>query len=165
VQGNTVLHNKGGRGIEVSGGANISFTGNYVDNLDGYTDMYIASEAEFNTQSVSNITVTGNSFQDGGPNQGSAIIYNSQAGATTISNVTIHGNQFVNPKLSALEFAGNGSETEISVDNNIDYSTNQFSRISNPNASGTETANQVLAPSSYTTPLVSAGGGCNFTGC
>jgi hypothetical protein len=165
VQGNTVLHNKGGRGIEVSGGANISFTGNYVDNLDGYTDMYIASEAEFNTQSVSNITVTGNSFQDGGPNQGSAIIYNSQAGATTISNVTIHGNQFVNPKLSALEFAGNGSETEISVDNNIDYSTNQFSRISNPNASETETANQVLAPSSYTTPLVSAGGGCNFTGC
>jgi hypothetical protein len=165
VQGNTVLNNNGGRGLEVSGGANINFVGNYVDNLDGYTDMYIASESEFNTQSVSNITVSGNSFLDGGPNQGSAIVYNSQAGATTITNVTISGNQFANPKLSALEYAGNGGETAISVDKNTDYSNNQFSRTSNPNASFTETGNQVLAPSSYTTPLVTPGGGCNFTGC
>ena len=64
--------------------------------------MYIASEIEFNTQSVSNITVSGNSFVDGGPNQGSAIVYNSQGGCNTITAVTISGNQFVNPKLSAL---------------------------------------------------------------
>jgi len=165
VQGNTVLHNIGGRGLEVSGGANITFAGNYVDNLDGYTDMYIASESQFNTQSVSNITVNGNSFLDGGPNQGSAIVYNSQAGATTIAAVTINGNQFVNPKLNALEFAGDGSETGISVDSNTDYSNSQFSITSNPNANTTETGDQVLAPSSYTTPLVPAGGGCNFTGC
>lgn len=165
VQGNTVMHNKGGRGLEVSGGSNIIFSGNYVDNLDGYTDMYIASESEFNTQSVSNVTVSGNSFLDGGPNQGSAIVYNSQAGATTITAVTIGGNQFVNPKLSALEYAGNGSETGISVSNNTDYSNSQFSISSNPDAAPTETGNQVLAPSSYTTPLVPAGGGCNFTGC
>jgi hypothetical protein len=165
VQGNTVMHNKGGRGLEVSGGSNIIFSGNYVDNLDGYTDMYIASESEFNTQSVSNVTVSGNSFLDGGPNQGSAIVYNSQAGATTITAVTIGGNQFVNPKLSALEYAGNGSETGISVNNNTDYSNSQFSISSNPDAAPTETGNQVLAPSSYTTPLVPAGGGCNFTGC
>jgi Chitobiase/beta-hexosaminidase C-terminal domain len=165
VQGNTVMHNKGGRGLEVSGGTNIIFAGNYVDNLDGYTDMYIASESEFDTQSVSNITVSGNSFLDGGPNQGSAIVYNSQAGAATITAVTVDGNQFVNPKLSALEYAGNGSETGISVNNNTDYSNSQFSITSNPNANATETGNQVLAPSSYTTPLVPAGGGCNFTGC
>jgi hypothetical protein len=165
VQGNTVMGNKGGRGLEVSGGSNITFAGNYVDNLDGYTDMYIASESEFNTQSVSNITVTGNSFLDGGPNQGSAIVYNSQGGAITITAVTINGNQFVNPKLSALEFAGDGGETGISVNNNTDYSNGQFSITSNPNATPTETVNQVLAPSSYTTPLVPAGGGCNFTGC
>ncbi len=165
VQGNTIVDNKGGRGLEVSGGANISFAGNYVDNLDGFTDMYIASESEFNTQSVSNITVSGNSFLDGGPSQGSAIVYNSQGGATTITAVTINGNQFVNPKLSALQFAGDGSETGISVDNNTDYSNGQFSITSNPNANATETGNQVLAPSSYTIPLVPAGGGCNFTGC
>jgi len=165
VRGNTVLNNNGGRGLEVSGGTNINFVDNYVDNLDGYTDMYIASESEFNTQSVSNITVSGNSFLDGGPNQGSAIVYNSQAGATTITNVTISGNQFVNPKLSALEYAGNGSETTISVDDNTDYSKNEFSRTSNPNAIVTETGNQLMAPSSYTAPLVTPGGGCNFTGC
>jgi hypothetical protein len=165
VQGNTVLNNNGGRGLEVSGGANINFVGNYVDNPDGYTDMYIASETEFNTQSVSNVAVSGNSFLDGGPNQGSAIVYNSQGAATSIADITIRGNQFVNPKLSALEYAGNGSETTIDVDNNTDYSNNQFSRNSNAAAGVTETGNQVLSPSSYTTPLVTPGAGCNFTGC
>ncbi len=165
VQGNTIMQNKGGRGMEVSGGTDITFNGNFVDNLDGYTDMYIASESEFNTQSVNNVTVSGNSFLDGGPNQGSAIVYNSQSGATTITSVTINGNQFVNPKLCAVAYAGNGSETGISVVNNTDYSNNQFSIISNPSASPTETGTQILAPSSYTTPLVPAGGGCNFAGC
>ena len=51
------------------------------------------------------------------------------------------------------------------MNNNTDYSNSQFSITSNPNANATETGNQVLAPSSYTTPLVTAGGGCNFTGC
>ena len=79
--------------------------------------------------------------------------------------VTIQGNQFVNPKLTALEYTGNGSETALSVNNNTDYSNAQFSITSNPSATVMETGNQVLAPSSYTTPLVPAGGGCNFTGC
>ncbi len=113
VQGNTILKNKWGRGLEVSGGSNISFIGNYVDNLDGYADMYVASEAEWNTQNVSTISVTGNTFVDGGPNQGTAIIYNSEAGSTTISGVTISANQFVNPKAGAVQFAGNGSETGL----------------------------------------------------
>ena len=165
VQGNTVIHNKGGRGLEVSGGTGITFAGNYVDNLDGYTDMYIASESEWNTQSVSQVTVSGNAFVDGGPNQGSAIVYNSEAGKTTISGVTISSNQFVNPKMNAVQFAGAGSETSILVENNTDYSTNQFSTSSNASASSTETGNQVLAPSAYTTPLVTPGGGCSFSGC
>ncbi len=165
VQGNTIMNNKWGRGLEVSGGSNITFTGNYVDNLDGYADMYVASEAEWNTQSVSTITVTGNTFVDGGPNQGTAIIYNSEAGSTTINGVNINGNQFVNPKAGAVQFAGNGSETGLVIQNNTDYSTSAFSFSSNPSASPTQTGNQVLAPSTYTTPLVSPGGGCSFAGC
>jgi hypothetical protein len=165
VEGNTIMNNKGGRGMEVSGGSNISFEGNYVDNLDGYADMYLSSESEFNTESISNVTVNGNTFLDGGPNQGSAIIYNDEPGTATITDVTINGNQFVSPKLTALEFAGTGSVTTISVDNNTDYSTNPFSATSNPNADPSETGNQVLAPSSYTTPLIPPGGGCSFTGC
>jgi Right handed beta helix region len=165
VTGNTILNNNGGRGLEVSGGTNITFAGNYVDNLDGFADMYIASESQFNTQSVSNVTVSGNSFLDGGPNQGTAIVYNSQGTGITITTVNIEQNQFVNPQLSALQYAGTGSETGISVDNNIDYSNMPFSIMSNTSASLTETGNQVLAPSSYTTPLVPPGGGCNFSGC
>jgi hypothetical protein len=165
VQGNTIMHNKWGRGLEVSGGSNITFTGNYVDNLDGYADMYVASEAEWNTQNVSTISVTGNTFVDGGPNQGTAIIYNSEAGATTITGVNISGNQFVNPKAGAVQFAGNGSESGLVIQNNTDFSTSAFSFSSNPTASPTQTGNQVLAPSTYTTPLVAPGGGCSFTGC
>jgi Pectate lyase superfamily protein len=165
VQGNTVVKNVSGRGLEVSGGSNITFTGNYVDNPDGYADMYIATESQWNTQSVSNVTANGNTFIDGGPNQGSAIVYNSEAGTNTITGVTISGNQFVNPKLAAVQLTGSGSETGIAISNNTDYSTGQFSTSSATSASATETGNQVLAPSAYTTPLVPSGGGCNFSGC
>jgi hypothetical protein len=165
IQGNTVLQNKWGRGLEVSGGSNITFTGNYVDNLDGYADMYIASEAEWKTQNVATITVTGNTFVNGGPNQGTAIIYNSEAGSTTIAGVNINGNQFVNPKAGAVQFAGNGSETGLIIQNNTDFSTSAFSFSSNRTASPALTGNQVLPPSAYTAPLVSPGGGCSFPGC
>ena len=165
VKGNTVLNNVWGRGIEVSGGTNIAFTGNYVDNTDGYTDVYIASESEWKTQSVSNVTVSGNTLVDGGPNQGSLIIYNSQGTTYTISDVTANGNQFVNPQLEAVQFAGNGPETSISVESNTDYAIGVFSNSSNPAAAPTLSSNQVLAPASYSTPMVPAGGGCSFSGC
>jgi Pectate lyase superfamily protein len=165
VQGNTIMHNKWGRGLEVSGGTNISFQGNYVDNLDGYADMYIASEAEWKTQNVATIMVTGNTFVDGGPNQGSAIVYNSEAGSNTISGVTINSNQFVNPKLAGVQLAGSGSETGIVVQNNMDYSTKAFGFSSNKNAQANESGNQVLSPSAYSTPMAPQGGGCSFSGC
>jgi hypothetical protein len=165
VQGNTIMNNKWGRGLEVSGGSNITFSGNYVDNPDGYADMYVASEAEWKTQNVVNITVTGNTFVNGGPNQGTAIIYNSEAGSTTITGVTLTGNQFVNPKSGAVQYAGAGSETGLVVENNTDFSTSAFSFSSNPTASPTQSGNQVLSPSTYTTPMVSPGGGCSFSGC
>jgi hypothetical protein len=165
VQGNTIMHNKWGRGLEVSGGTNIIFQSNYVDNLDGYADMYIASEGEWKTQDVATIMVRGNTFVDGGPNQGSAIVYNSEAGSTTISGVTISGNQFVNPKLAGVQLAGSGSETGIVVQNNVDYSTKAFGFSSNKNAQMTQSGNQVLAPSAYTTPMAPQGGGCSFSGC
>jgi hypothetical protein len=165
VQGNTIMHNAWGRGLEVSGGTNITFQGNYVDNTDGYADMYVASEGEWRTQNVATITVTGNTFVDGGPNQGSAIIYNSEAGSTTISGVTISGNQFVNPKWTAVQLAGSGSETGIVVQNNTDFSNSAFGTSSNHNVSVTESGNRVLAPSTFTTPMAAPGGGCSFSGC
>ncbi len=163
VQGNTVLNNIGGRGLEVSGGANITFTGNYVDNPDGYTDVYIASESEWRTLGVSNVTVSANTLVAGGPNQGSALIYNSQGSTYNISGVTMTGNQFVNPLLVAVQLTGTGSETGITIQNNTDYSNGVFGGLGN--ATGTLSGNQVIAPSAFTTSLAPAGGGCTFSGC
>jgi hypothetical protein len=165
VQGNTVLHNRWGRGLEVSGGNNITFTGNYVDNTDGYADMYAGSESQWKTQSTSNVTFSGNTLVDSGPNQGSALVYNSEPAGYAVTNITISGNQFVNPKLTPFQVTGTGSVSGVVVENNTDYSTGQFTNSSNPNATFTLTGNQILAPSAFTAPLVPAGGGCNFSGC
>jgi len=165
VQGNTVLSNVTGRGLEVSGGRGITFTGNYVDNTDGFADMYIASELPaYDTVGVDSVTVSANSFADGGPAQGSLLISNSQGTAYNITNITVSGNQFINPKLTSVQYTGNGIESGT-VDNNTAYTNNSFSSSSNSNATFTQSANQVLAPSTFTTPLVPAGGGCNFSGC
>ncbi len=158
------MHNKSGRGLEVSGGSTITFAGNYVDNLDGYSDLYIASEHEWNTQSVDHITVSGNTFVDGGPDQGTVILYNSVPGST-ITAITIKGNQFVNPKLNAVQLAGSGRETGILLQDNTDYSTAQFSSSGNPNASVKEAGDRLLVPTAYKTPVARGGSGCNFAGC
>jgi hypothetical protein len=164
VQGNTVLNNLWGRGVEVSGGSNINFIGNYVDNPDGYADVYIASESEWNTQGVTNVTVSGNTFLQGGPNQGTVFVYDSQGTTYNITNVTVSGNQFLSPPLAAVQWGGNGSETGITLENNMDYSTDVFSFAANALAVVTETGNQVLAPSAFTQSVV-PGGGCAFSGC
>jgi Right handed beta helix region len=163
--GNTILHNLGSQGLEVSGGSNIIFTDNYVDNTDGYGDIYITSESEWNTLGVNKVLVSGNTFLNGGPNQGTVIIYNSQGSlGYTISGVTVTGNQFLNPKLNAVQLVGNGSATGT-LTNNIDYATNDFSTSSDPSMIFTSTDNRVLSPADYNVPLVSPGGGCSFSGC
>jgi len=167
VQGNTVANSIWGRGLEVSGGNDITLAGNYINNTDGYADVYISSETEWNTQGVNNVTVTGNTLLNGGPNQGSITIYNSQGTTYAITGVTVIGNQLVNPGFVALQLTGNGSESGIALENNTDYSTGQFSSNADTSATYTQTGNQVLAPSTYLAPLVSgsAGVGCNFAGC
>jgi hypothetical protein len=165
VEANTILNNAWGRGLEVSGGSNITFVGNYVDNTDGYADVYVSSEEEWNTQSVSNVVVSGNTLVDSGPNQGSVIIYNSEGGSDTITNVTVTGNQFVNPKMAPVQYAGVGVESAIVVENNTAYFSGAFSTSSDSSAMVTESGNTVLSPSSFSTPAVMPGGGCNFAGC
>jgi hypothetical protein len=165
VEWNTAIGNANGRGLEVSGGSNITFNENYVDNTDGYADVYISSESEWNTQSVSQVTVSGNTLVDSGPNQGSIIVYNSEPGSQTISNVTIQVNQIVSPAWIPVQIAGSGVETSVLVNNNTAYFSGQFSVTQNSAASPTFNNNAVMAPSSYSAPAVLPGGGCNFAGC
>jgi hypothetical protein len=37
--------------------------------------MYISTEADWNTQDVNNVTVSGNAFLEGGSNQGAVFLY------------------------------------------------------------------------------------------
>jgi hypothetical protein len=74
--GQHALHNLWGVGCKSPGQLYLHL-GNYVDNPDGYADMYIATEADWNTQDVNNVTVSRNAFLEGGPNQG-AVLYNTQ---------------------------------------------------------------------------------------
>jgi hypothetical protein len=67
VQGNTILNNVWGSGLEVSGGNSITCSSSYVI-------CALPREDFCNTQSVANVTVSGNTLVDNGPNQGSAII-------------------------------------------------------------------------------------------
>jgi len=48
--------------------------------------------------------------------------------------------------------------------NSLEAKVEQFAHAT-ANKDYATLCNQVLAPASYTTPLVTPGGGCNFTGC
>jgi polygalacturonase len=165
VKGNTVLDNLWGRGITVVGGNNVTFSGNYVDNPDLMSDIYIGAESESGTLGVSGAVVSNNTLMAGGYDQGTITIYNSQGATYAITGVTVSGNQIVKPLLTPVQFVGNGSESG-SFSNNTAYATGVFNGNSdNPLAVFKETGNKVLEPSAYTTPLVAPGGGCNFSGC
>lgn len=165
VTGNTITNNLWGRGMSVVGGNNVTFKGNYVSNPDGGSDIYIASESEFDTLGVSGVTVSGNALLASGPDQGSITIYNSQGRKYKIAGVSITGNQMVDPGYVAVETTGNGQLNAI-VENNIDYSSNPFADVgSDPLATGTLANNKVFSPSAFIAALVAPGGGCNFSGC
>jgi Right handed beta helix region len=164
VQANTILSNLGGRGISVVGGSNVTIKQNYVSNPDGYSDIYVAAESQWDTLGVSNVTVSSNTLLDGGPDQGTLTVNNSQGPTYTIAGLTISANQFVDPAFVAIQFVGDGVET-VQVENNTDYSTVSLGEIADPLAVYAASGNRTLAPSEYTTPIASPGGGCNFAGC
>ena len=126
--GNVVTGIHYGRGMSVVGGNNVQMTGNYVqDGSNGCAALYIASESEWNTLGVSNVTVSGNTYVNGGGSpggtgQGAITIYDSQGSTYSISGVTIDGNTIVNPLSQAVQFVGTGSET-VSFTNNKDYTS------------------------------------------
>ena len=128
VKGNTILNNLGGRGMSVVGGNNVVFESYYVDNPDGFSDLYIAAENQWGTLQVSGATVSGNALFAGGPDQGTVTVYNSQGTTYKVTGVTISGNQMIDPPYVALQFVGDGLETVV-VENNTDYSSDAFDDI------------------------------------
>ena len=140
------------RGMECSGCKQTTFTGNYIDNTSGYSDIWIASEdGAYVTQAVSAITVTGNTLVHGGPNQGAIEYWSTTSGQNSISNVTVNGNQWYNTTtFTANQVTGNGTLSGITIQNNNAY-INPVSFGSAPsNCTGCSfTNNTTYAPSAY----------------
>ena len=161
VKNNTITGQVWGRGMSVVGGNNVTYTGNIVDNTDLFADMYIASESEWNCMGVSNVTVTGNTFIDGGPNQGTVTIYNSQGSEYNITGVNVSGNQIVKPPFVAFQFVGNGIGTGT-IQNSTVYSALGSSAVQESDNSEMNipvTGTTLSAVSAYTTPIAPGGAG------
>lgn len=154
VQQNAIMRNANARALECSGCSNASFLGNYVDNLSGYADLIITAEStNFLTKNVANITVTGNTFVAGGPNQGSLFLW-PDGTAKTITAVVANGNQFLNSKLGPIQIVGNGAITASSITNSTAYITPPVAFYNNnitaPGTVAITQSNNVTAlPSAY----------------
>jgi Chitobiase/beta-hexosaminidase C-terminal domain/Pectate lyase superfamily protein len=130
------------RGLEVSGGNTITFSNNYVDQNDGDADMFISSEcSSYQTQTDNNITVTGNTFVRGGPNQGGLELW-ADCSSNTIENVTINNNNWYNTiTFTAVQAAGAGLLSNIMIENSNAY-INPVSFYSNSASGGSNTITQ-----------------------
>jgi hypothetical protein len=130
------------RGLEVSGGNTITFSNNYVDQNDGDADMFIASEcSSYQTQTDNNITVTGNTFVRGGPNQGALEIW-ADCSSNTIENVIINNNNWYNTlTFTAVQIAGAGLLSNIVIENSNAY-INPVSFYSSSASGGSNTNTQ-----------------------
>lgn len=168
IQGNTVLDNNWGRGLTVVGGNNVQIIGNHVDG--GTADragVYIAAESEYNTYGVSNVLVRGNTLIDAGGTQsghGAVTLYNSQAGSTVLTGIKVENNQIVDPRASGVLAVGNGQISASVTGNSMYADGNKFYNNLDPAASVTQSGNTSYPMSSYSTPLVPAGGGVGSGG-
>jgi hypothetical protein len=110
------------RGLEVSGGNTITFSNNYVDQNDTDADLFISSEcSSYQTQTDNDITVTGNTFVQGGQNQGAVELW-ADCSSNTVENVTLNGNRWYNTiTFTAVQTAGAGLLSNILIENSNAY--------------------------------------------
>jgi hypothetical protein len=149
------------RGMECSGCRNTTFTGNYIDNTSGYSDLWIASESSsYQTQAVSAITATGNTLVHGGPNQG-AIEYWSESSSNSISSITINGNQWYNTTtFTANQITGSGTLSGFNIENSNAYiNPVSFGTYPGSCTSCTMSNNTTYATSAYPGPIAPPLGG------
>lgn len=165
VNANTILANAFARGLEVSGGTNISFTNNYVDDKAGDACIILASEtSSFQTQTVNTVMVTGNTLVDCGPDQGSLFFWPDGSG-NIVENVTANGNQFyagTTQTFTAVQVTGTGTLTNDLVENSNAYLTpgpSFFSSSFTGTGSITQTANSTFAKTAYPGPIATPTGG------
>jgi hypothetical protein len=156
VNQNAIMRNANGRGLEVSGGTNITFTNNYVDNQTGKADLILTSEtSSFQTQAVNTVLARGNTLVQGGPNSQGALFLWPDGASNALSNLTINGNQLVvRNTFTAVQITGAGSISSSILENSDAFVTPNAaffsSSASNPGSiSLTQTANTSHTTASY----------------
>lgn len=162
IQGNTVLHNEGGRGVSVVGGTGVQILANHIEG--GPADLagiYIAAESQWNTYTVHNVLVQGNTITDAGglsSGQGAITLYDSETGSN--DGITVSGNQIDAPRKAGILVVGDGPQT-ATIENNHVYADASHQALNNiaTHASLTLSGNDLLDPSAYPGDLVPAGGG------
>jgi hypothetical protein len=160
VNQNAIMRNFFARGLEVSGGSNINFTNNYVDNKSGYACMAILSESgSFNTQTVSASSASGNTLLNCGPNQGSLFIW-AEGSSNLVQNFNFNNNRFnteTQQTFTAVQVEGSGSITGSTLSNSsayigsVGFLANQCSPSTN--CTLTQTGNVTSPVASYPGPL------------
>jgi polygalacturonase len=123
IRDNEVMYNTWGRGISVLGGRDVLIEhNNVVGGTNDRAGIYIAAESQYNTQSVHNVRVTGNTITDAGgmsTGHGAITLYNSQNGAFVVNGVTVTGNDIVNPRKAGIAIIGSGTQQLAIYDNNL----------------------------------------------
>ena len=120
--------------------------------------MYIsAGNSAYDTQNVSGVTISGNSFQASGPDQGSLLVW-AEGSTQSIKGVSASRNQFNNPADEAVELAGAGPMAG-SINNNTSYQSGSFSASSAADSSITFSGSTVSSMSSYPGSVITPVGG------
>ncbi|HEX6979104.1 MAG TPA: glycosyl hydrolase family 28-related protein [Alphaproteobacteria bacterium] len=117
IRGNDVLDNTGGRGISVIGGADVLIEhNNVVGGMADRAGIYVAAEAEWNTEGVDDVRVADNTLRDAGgtsSGHGAITVYNSQTDVRN-DDVVITGNDIHDPRNMGILALGSG-EQEIAI--------------------------------------------------
>jgi Ca2+-binding RTX toxin-like protein len=139
IRDNDVRYNTWGRGISVLGGNDVLIEhNNVVGGTNDRAGIYIAAESAYNTQSVHNVRVTGNTITDAGgktTGHGAITLYNSQPGAFVVDGVTVTGNDIINPRKAGIAVIGSGTQKLAIYDNYLSGGTNGLLVNVDPKAS------------------------------
>jgi hypothetical protein len=128
IRDNDVRYNTWGRGISVLGGNDVLIEHNNVaGGTNDRAGIYIAAESQYNTQSVHNVRVTGNTITDAGgktTGHGAITLYNSQPSPFVVDGVTVTGNDIINPRKAGIAVIGSGTQHLAIYENNLTGGTN-----------------------------------------
>jgi hypothetical protein len=166
VNQNAIMRNAFARGLEVSGGSNIAFTNNYVDNESETADIILASETtSYQTQAVNAVTVTGNTFVNGGPGQGTVFLW-PNGSSNVIENVTVNNNRWYTngwQTFTGVQVEGTGTVSNTIIENSSAYGYGSGPSFYSSSATGpvsiTQSGNTTAPASSYPGPIAPPTGG------